>query len=183
MVSLLRDMNGQHPANPVIVLSNVPNAGGIDLARELGVHTAIVDHRKYGNDRTEFEADIMRELKAVNVDLVCLAGFMRILTSNFVQAWQKRMLNIHPSLLPKYPALHTHDRALEAGDQRAGCTVHLVTPELDAGPILGQAEVAITEGETPESLAAKVLKQEHKLYPQVLRKYVSGDETPVFLPI
>ena len=114
-------------------------------------------------------------------DIVCLAGFMRVLTADFVQAYEGRMLNIHPSLLPKYKGLHTHARALEAGDAKAGCTVHEVTPLLDDWPILGQARVQIAPGDTPDTLAQRVLTQEHRLYPAVLRRFASGDRTPVIL--
>ena len=115
-------------------------------------------------------------------DLICLAGFMRVLTAGFVTPWQGKMLNIHPSLLPRYRGLHTHARALEAGDAEHGCTVHEVTPELDDGPILGQARVPVEPGDTPESLAARVLVMEHQLYPAVLRRFASGDRRPVWLP-
>jgi len=120
-------------------------------------------------------------LLAAQPDILCLAGFMRILTPDFVRRFQGRMLNIHPSLLPKYPGLHTHRRAIEAGDAEAGATVHLVTPELDAGPILGQARVPILPGDTAETLAARVLVQEHRLYPAVLRRFALGDQRPVTL--
>jgi phosphoribosylglycinamide formyltransferase-1 len=120
-------------------------------------------------------------LDGARPDIVCLAGFMRILTPAFTGRYEGRMLNIHPSLLPKYPGLHTHQRALDAGDAEAGCTVHEVTEVLDHGPILGQARVPILPGDTAETLAARVLEQEHRLYPAVLRRYVVDDRTPVFL--
>ena len=128
-----------------------------------------------------FEAALLEPLLAAEPDILCLAGFMRILTPDFVQRFQGRMLNIHPSLLPKYPGLHTHGRAIEAGDAEAGATVHLVTPELDAGPILGQARVPVLPGDTAETLAARVLVQEHRLYPAVLRRFAQGDRTPITL--
>ena len=128
-----------------------------------------------------FEAALLAPLLAARPDILCLAGFMRILTPGFVERFQDRMLNIHPSLLPKYPGLHTHQRALDAGDSVAGATVHLVTPELDAGPILGQARVPVLPGDTAESLAARVLAQEHRLYPAVLRRFAAGDRDPVIL--
>jgi len=124
----------------------------------------------------------MAALAPYQIDIICLAGFMRVLTEGFVSQWQGRMLNIHPSLLPKYRGLKTHARAIEAGDTEAGCTVHEVTPELDEGPILGQARVAILPTDTPDTLAARVLKQEHVLYPGVLRRFAGGDKRPLLLP-
>ena len=123
----------------------------------------------------------MKPILASGADIVCLAGFMRVLTAGFVSQFEGRMLNIHPSLLPKYKGLHTHARALEAGDARHGCTVHEVTPLLDDGPVLGQAEVPVLPGDTPDVLAARVLEQEHRLYPAVLQRYAAGDRTPVLL--
>ena len=122
-------------------------------------------------------------LERAEIDLVCLAGFMRILTPAFVSLWTGRMLNIHPSLLPKYRGLNTHARAIEAGDREAGCTVHVVTGDLDDGPIVGQARVPVLAGDTPDMLAARVLEQEHILYPLVLRRFASGDTSPVILPV
>ena len=182
MVALLRSMTGDHPARPVLVLSNDPAAGGLAKARDLGVATAAVDHRPFGRDRAAFEAALQDALAPHEPDLLCLAGFMRILTPGFVGAWAGRMLNIHPSLLPLYPGLHTHARALANGDREHGCTVHEVTEELDHGPILGQARVPVLAGDTPETLAARVLEQEHRLYPTVLRRYAGGDRTPIMLP-
>jgi len=129
-----------------------------------------------------FEADLTATLEAADPDIICLAGFMRILTADFVSRWQGQMLNIHPSLLPKYRGLNTHARAIEAGDTEAGCTVHLVTPELDDGPILGQARVPVLPQDTPEDLAARVLVQEHRLYPLVLRRFAGGEHGKVVLP-
>ncbi len=147
----------------------------------MGVPTAAIDHRPYGKDRAAFEAELLKPILAAQPDILCLAGFMRVLTPDFVGRFAGRMLNIHPSLLPKYPGLHTHARALEARDAEAGCTVHEVTPVLDDGPILGQARVAIASGDTPETLAARVLVQEHRLYPAVLRRFAQGDRTPLIL--
>ena len=175
MVTLVQSMTGDHPARPCLVLANDPAAGGLDKAAALGVPTAVIDHRPFGRDRAGFEGELSRVLAAHAPDIICLAGFMRVLTPDFVTRWQGRMLNIHPSLLPKYPGLHTHARALEAGDAEAGCSVHEVTAELDGGPILGQARVPVLAGETPESLAARVLVQEHRLYPMVLRRFADGD--------
>lgn len=181
MVALVRSMTGDHPARAVLVASNDPEAAGLARAAEMGVPTAAVDHRPFGRDRAAFEAELLKPILAAEPDILCLAGFMRVLTPAFVSRFEGRMLNIHPSLLPKYPGLHTHARALEAGDTQAGCTVHEVTAELDAGPILGQARVPVEPGDTPETLAARVLVQEHILYPAVLRRYASGDRTPVLL--
>jgi phosphoribosylglycinamide formyltransferase-1 len=141
----------------------------------MGIPTAAVDHRAYKGDRPAFEAALQAEIDKAAPDILCLAGFMRVLTASFVQPWEGRMLNIHPSLLPKYQGLHTHARALEAGDTEAGCTVHLVTPALDDGPILGQARVPVLPDDTEASLAARVLEQEHRLYPAVLERFARGD--------
>ncbi|WP_405406138.1 phosphoribosylglycinamide formyltransferase [Paracoccus sp. Ld10] len=181
MVRLLQDMTGDHPARPVLVASNDPQAGGLARAAEMGVPTAAVDHRAFPRDRAGFEQALLEPLLAAEPDIICLAGFMRILTPDFVQRFQGRMLNIHPSLLPKYPGLDTHARAIAAGDAEAGCTVHLVTPELDAGPALGQARVPVLTGDDAATLAARVLVQEHRLYPAVLRRFASGDRTPLIL--
>lgn len=182
MVKLVEDMaSDDHPATPVLVLSNSAAAGGLARAAALGVATAVVDHRPFGQDRAGFEAALQAALAPYAPDILCLAGFMRVLTAGFVTPWQGRMLNIHPSLLPKYRGLHTHARALAAGDTEAGCTVHEVTPELDDGPILGQARVPILPGDTPDTLAARVLAQEHRLYPAVLRRFAAGDRTPLYL--
>ena len=175
MVALARSMEGDHPAKPVLVLSNVPGAGGLEKAEAMGIPTAVVDHKPHGKDRTAFEAELQAALVAANPDLICLAGFMRVLTPEFVANWEGRMLNIHPSLLPKYKGLHTHARALEAGDTEHGCTVHEVTANLDDGPILGQARLAVEPGDTPETLAARLLPLEHQLYPAVLRRFVEGE--------
>ncbi len=181
MLALVHDMTGDHPARPVLVLSNLPDAAGLAKAAALGVATACVDHRPFGRDRAAFEAQLLRHLLAVAPDILCLAGFMRILTAGFIARFEGRMLNIHPSLLPKYPGLHTHDRTIANGDTEAGCTVHQVTAALDAGPILGQARLAIQPGDTPDSLAARVLTLEHRLYPAVLRRFAAGDHSPVTL--
>lgn len=181
MVALAESMTGDHPARPVLVLSNDPLAGGLAKAAAMGIPTAAVDHRPYGKDRAAFESALQAELEGADPDILCLAGFMRVLTEGFVSAWAGRMLNIHPSLLPKYRGLDTHARAIAAGDAEAGCTVHEVTAELDGGPILGQARVPILPGDTPETLAARVLKQEHRLYPAVLRRFAAGDRTPLTL--
>ena len=176
MLTLCSSMVGDHPARPVLVLSNDPSAKGLRYAAARGLSVAAVDHRKFGKDRAAFEAELITHLDAVGPDIICLAGFMRVLTAGFVERYAGRMLNIHPSLLPKYKGLNTHARALEAGDAEAGCSVHVVTPELDDGPILGQARVTVAPDETAQSLAAKVLVQEHRLYPAVLRRFADGKQ-------
>jgi phosphoribosylglycinamide formyltransferase 1 len=181
MLRLVEDMKDDHPARPVLVASNDPQAPGLARAAALGVPVAAVDHRAFAGDRAAFESALLRPLLAAEPDIICLAGFMRILTPEFVQQFEGRMLNIHPSLLPKYPGLNTHARAIAAGDAEAGCTVHQVTPALDSGPVLGQARVLVLPGDTPQGLAARVLQQEHRLYPAVLRRFASGDRTPVML--
>lgn len=181
MVKLVESMTGEYPARAVIIGSNDPQAGGLAKAAAMGMPTFAVDHRAYKGDRPAFEAALLEPLLAAEPDILCLAGFMRILTPDFVEQFTGRMLNIHPSLLPKYPGLHTHQRALDAGDAEAGASVHLVTPELDAGPILGQARVPVLPGDSAETLAARVLVQEHRLYPQVLRRFAQGDLTPITL--
>lgn len=182
MLALLRDMaSGPHPCTPVLVASNDPAAGGLAKAAAQGIPTAAVDHRAFGRDREAFEAALLQPILAAKPDILCLAGFMRILTPAFIRQFEGRMLNIHPSLLPKYPGLHTHQRALDAGDTEAGCTVHEVTAELDAGPILGQARVSVLPGDDADSLAARVLVQEHRLYPAVLRRFAIGETVPLML--
>ena len=182
MVALAESMTGDHPARPVLVFCNNPEAGGLAKAQAMGIPTAITDHRPFCPDRAGFEAELQRQLDTAAANIICHAGFMRILTPGFVARWQGRMLNIHPSLLPKYPGLHTHAAALAPGDTDHGCTVHEVTPVLDGGPVLGQARLTIQPGDTPEILAARLLPLEHQLYPMVLRRFASGDRTPVFLP-
>ncbi|WP_432450251.1 phosphoribosylglycinamide formyltransferase [Aliiroseovarius marinus] len=182
MVTLAKSMTGDHPARPCLVLSNRPDAGGLDKAKALGIPTAVVDHQDFKGDREAFENALNTALDEARPDILCLAGFMRILTPVFTGHWAGRCLNIHPSLLPKYKGLHTHQRALDAGDAEAGCSVHEVTAELDGGPILGQARVPIQPGDTADTLAARVLVQEHLLYPAVLRRFTAGDRTPVTLP-
>lgn len=180
MLELVRSMTGDHPARPVLVASNDPAAGGLAKAAALGLPTVAVDHRAFA-DRESFEAELARHIDAAAPDILCLAGFMRILTPGFIRRYKGRMLNIHPSLLPKYPGLHTHARALEAGDTEAGCTVHEVTADLDAGPILGQARVPVLHGDDPARLANRVLAAEHRLYPAVLRRFAAGDRTLLLL--
>lgn len=178
MVRLCESMTGDHPARASLVLSNIATAGGLEKAGAMGIKTAVVDHKPFGADRPAFEAALIKPLLEADIDIVCLAGFMRVLTESFVQHWEGRMLNVHPSLLPKYRGLKTHARAIEAGEVEHGCTVHLVTPELDEGPILGQAVVPVLPGDTPDDLSARVLVQEHRLYPAALRRFASGNLAP-----
>jgi phosphoribosylglycinamide formyltransferase-1 len=181
MLALLDSMTGDHPARPCLVMSNDPDAPGLARAAERGVPVAAVDHRPFKGDRPAFEAALMEPLVAARPDILCLAGFMRVLTEGFVSHWQGRMLNIHPSLLPKFKGLNTHARALEAGEAEHGCSVHEVTAALDDGPLLGQARLQVCPGETPEALAGRVLRLEHRLYPMVLRRFAAGERKPVML--
>ncbi len=181
MLALVRSMTGAHPGRPVLVLASDPGAAGLAKAAAAGVPTAAVDATRYRRDRPGFEAAVGGHLDAAAPDLVCLAGFMRILSPGFVRRWQGRILNIHPSLLPLYPGLDTHARALAASDSWGGCTVHHVTEVLDGGPILGQARVGIRPDDTPLSLAARVLEAEHALYPAVVQRVLAGDAPPLRL--
>lgn len=161
----------------VLVVSNVPGAVGLDRARAAGVEALALDHKPYGKNREAFERDLDALLVERNIQLVALAGFMRVLTPFFVRNWKGRLVNIHPSLLPKYPGTNTHARALEAGDREHGCTVHLVVEEVDSGEILGQAKMPILPGDTPETLTHRVLTLEHKLYPRCLAEFARGMQT------
>ena len=162
------------PAEIVAVMSNVPDARGLDLARAAGVEAVAIDHRRFGRDRAAHEAALHAALEARGVRLVCLAGYMRLLTPFLVGAWEGRMLNIHPSLLPAFPGLHTHARALQAGVKIHGCTVHYVTEGMDEGPAIAQAAVPVLPDDTEEILGARVLAQEHVLYPLALRLAAGG---------
>jgi phosphoribosylglycinamide formyltransferase-1 len=162
------------PAEIVVVISNRPDAPGIDVARASGIETEIIDHKEF-DGRASFEEALSAALHAHKVELVCNAGFMRILTDKFVEEWENKQLNIHPSLLPKYKGLHTHERAIENGDTQAGCTVHFVRTEVDGGPVIIQKAVPIKPDDTPDTLAARVLKAEHEIYPLAL-KLVAGGE-------
>lgn len=179
----LRDAarRADYPAEIVLALSNVPDAAGLALAREAGIAALAVDHRRFGRDRAAHEAAMLAALEAAGVEIVCLAGYMRRLTPLLVGRFAGRLLNIHPSLLPAFPGLHTHARALAAGVTLHGCTVHLVTEALDDGPILAQAAVPVLPGDTPDSLAARVLAQEHLIYPMALA-LVAGGGAPVPAP-
>jgi phosphoribosylglycinamide formyltransferase-1 len=163
-----------YPADIVLVVSNRPDAAGLARARTAGVATMVIDHMQFGDDREAFEHALDQELRSNRIDLVCLAGFMRLLTPWFVTRWRGRMLNIHPSLLPQFKGLHTHRRALEAGVPRHGATVHFVVPEMDSGPIVLQDSVAVREDDTEETLAARVLEIEHRIYPRALRAVAEG---------
>jgi phosphoribosylglycinamide formyltransferase 1 len=181
MLALARDMaDPGHPAETCLVLANQPGAAGLERAAEMGIATACVDHRAFA-DRASFETAMMTPLRESGAEILCLAGFMRVLTPAFIEAWAGRLLNIHPSILPLFPGLHTHARCLSAGMAVHGCTVHEVTPDLDAGPILGQAVVPVLAGDTAETLAARVLPMEHRLYPAVLRQFVTGERAPLAL--
>jgi phosphoribosylglycinamide formyltransferase-1/phosphoribosylamine--glycine ligase/phosphoribosylglycinamide formyltransferase/phosphoribosylformylglycinamidine cyclo-ligase len=169
---------GQAPDSPyriVRVISNQPDAGGLAVARAKGIDALAIDHRAFGKDREAHERAIQSALLEAGTQVVALAGYMRVLTPWLVGQWSGRMLNIHPSLLPKYPGLHTHARAIEAGDAEAGCTIHLVTDGVDEGPILAQARVPILPDDTPEALAQRVLVQEHRLYPETLATFCANE--------
>jgi phosphoribosylglycinamide formyltransferase 1 len=171
LVESARDAS--HPAEIVLVLSNRPEAGGLSFAKDMGIATAAVDHKIYAG-REEFERSMQILLELHRIELICLAGFMRMLTPVFVNAWSGRLLNIHPALLPSYRGLHTHQRALEDGVKIHGCTVHFVAPAMDEGPIIAQAAVPVLDDDTPETLAARVLEQEHLIYPRALALIASG---------
>lgn len=185
-----------YPADIALVLSNRPEAGGLELARGAGIAAEAIDHKLYGKDREAFERVLHARLEEHGIELVCLAGFMRILTPWFVERWTGRLVNIHPSLLPSFPGTETHERALEAQVRLHGCTVHFVVPEVDAGPIIAQAAVPVLKGDTPDALAKRVLRQEHLLYPRALglvaggavrlengRIVMDGDSTPETLAL
>lgn len=163
-----------YPAEIALVLSNRPDAAGLATAAAAGVPAAAIDHRPFNRDREAHETAIHAALVAAGVELVCLAGYMRLLTPVLVDAWAGRMVNIHPSLLPSFPGLHTHARALEAGVKLHGCTVHVVTQGMDEGPILAQAAVPVLPDDTEDTLAARVLVQEHRLYPAAVAGFARG---------
>lgn len=165
----------QWPARIAAVISNRPDAGGLEFARAKGIATAVVDHKAFGKGdaaRVAFDAELQRVIDGFDPDLVVLAGFMRILTPGFTGHYAGRMLNVHPSLLPAFPGLHTHQRAIESGCRAAGATVHFVTAELDHGPIVAQAVVPVLDGDDEAALAARVLKLEHRMYPSAVRWFV-----------
>ena len=171
MVQLIKSMDDNHPAFPSIVISNKPNAAGIKKAQDLGIPTQIINENFEKSNGLGFEAELTEILNRHGVKIICLAGFMRILSKDFIDVFKGRILNIHPSLLPKYKGLNTHARAIAAKDKFSGCSVHLVTAELDGGPILAQSKVTIERTDTAETLSSKVLKEEHLLYPEVLLNF------------
>ena len=161
------------PARVAAVISNSPQAKGLAAAQKRGIETAVVDHRAFP-DRAAFDGALAAEIDRHRPDLVVLAGFMRILTEPFIERYRGRLINIHPSLLPEFPGLDTHRRALAAGAKTHGCTVHFVTPVVDGGPIIAQAAVAVEHDDTEERLAARVLAEEHRVYPRVVREFLEG---------
>jgi phosphoribosylglycinamide formyltransferase 1 len=163
-----------YPAEIALVVSNNPDAPGLARAREAGITTAAIDHRPFAKDRAGFETALQSILDAHAIELVCLAGFMRLLTAEFVAKWQGRMINIHPALLPAFKGLDTHARAIAAGAKTHGATVHFVVPEMDSGPIIAQAAVPVLAGDNAETLAARVLAAEHRLFPLALRLVAEG---------
>ncbi len=175
MVSLAEAAQApDYPAEIALVVSNIPDVAGLERARGFGIATATVDHRPFGKDREAFEQAVDELLRLNRIEIVVLAGFMRILTPWFVRRWEGRMINIHPSLLPLFKGTHTHRQALEAGVAEHGCSVHFVVPELDAGPVILQAKVPVLPGDDEDRLAQRVLVEEHKLYPAALAEVASG---------
>ena len=172
LIEAAKDKN--YPAEIVLVLSNRPDAGGLATASAAGIATEVVDHTQYGKDRAAFEGALQAALVKHRIDIVCLAGFMRLLTAGFVNQWPERLINIHPALLPAFKGLDTHQRALEAGAKVHGATVHFVVAEMDAGPIIAQGAVAVRPGETEASLGARVLAVEHAIYPLALKLVAEG---------
>lgn len=175
MVALIKAAKSKtYPAQIALVISNEPDAEGLKHARKAGIPTIIVDHRDHGKNREMFERALDAELMRQNIELVCLAGFMRLLTPWFVGRWNGRLLNIHPALLPAFKGLDTHARAIAAGVKIHGATVHFVVPEVDSGPIVAQAALAVAESDTAQTLAARVIKLEHRIYPLALELVASG---------
>jgi phosphoribosylglycinamide formyltransferase-1 len=175
MAALIEAANdANYPAEIVLVVSNRPDAAGLGTAKAAGIATAVVDHAAYGKDRTGFERTLQAVLEKHRVEIVCLAGFMRLLTAEFVGRWKGRLLNIHPALLPAFKGLDTHNRALQAGVKVHGATVHFVAPEMDSGPVIAQGAVAVLDDDTEETLAARVLAVEHRIYPQALALVAQG---------
>ena len=172
LIEAAKDRN--YPAEIVLVVSNRPDAGGLLIAHSAGIATEIVDHTTFGKDRAAFERALQSTLERQHIDLVCLAGFMRLLTAAFIKNWQWRIINIHPALLPAFKGLDTHKRALESGVEHHGATVHFVVPEMDSGPIILQGVVSVHPGDSEEALAARVLKTEHRIYPLSLKLVAEG---------
>ena len=163
-----------YPAEIALVLSNRPDAGGLATARDQKIATEVIDHTQFGKDRAAFERAMQGVLERHRIEIVCLAGFMRLLTPWFIERWQNRMLNIHPALLPSFKGLDTHARALAAGVKLHGATVHFVVPDMDSGPIVAQGALAVRDDDTEETLGARVIKLEHRLYPLALRLLAEG---------
>lgn len=175
MLSLIRAAEApDYPAEIALVLSNRPDAGGLERAASFGIATVVVDHKPFGRDREAFEKAVDAELQAAGIELVALAGFMRLLSPWLVERWAGHMLNIHPALLPSFKGLDTHERALETGVKLHGATVHFVSSEMDAGPIIMQGAVPVLDGDTPDTLGARVLEVEHRIYPDALALIASG---------
>jgi len=175
MAALIRAaMAEDFPAEIAVVISNRADAGGLEKASASGIPTVTIESKPFGKDRATFEAVLQSALEQHRIDLICLGGFMRLFTGEFVQRWYGRMLNIHPSLLPAFPGLDPHGQALAAGVKISGATVHFVIPQTDAGPILMQGAVAVRDDDTPDTLAARILKIEHRIYPHALRLVASG---------
>jgi phosphoribosylglycinamide formyltransferase-1 len=166
--------NPEYPGDIALVISNRPKAAGLEHAGKAGIHREIINNKDF-ESREEFEAAINDALKTAKVDFVCLAGFMRVLTPTFASDWRGRLINIHPSLLPSFDGLHVHERMIDAGVKIAGCTVHFVSAEVDSGPIVGQAAVPVLPGDDADTLAARILVEEHRLYPACLRLLIEGD--------
>ncbi len=174
MMSILEaTKNHDFPARISVVLSNRPDAKGLIAAEKAGIKTEIVDHTAFGS-REDFEDEIQERLKKHTVDMIVLAGFMRVLTASFVEQWTDRIINIHPSLLPEYKGLNTHARAIADGKKKSGCSVHFVNAELDSGPVILQKEVPILEDDTPDTLAERILEQEHEAYPEAIKIIASS---------
>ncbi len=163
-----------YPAEIVLVLSNRPDATGLDIARASGIATAVIDHKAYGKDRANFDIAMQAVLEQHHIELICLAGFMRLLTPPFVKQWEGRVINIHPALLPAFKGLDTHKRAIKAGAKVHGATVHFVVPEMDAGPVIAQGAVTVRADDTEQTLAARVLAVEHSIYPLALKLIAQG---------
>jgi phosphoribosylglycinamide formyltransferase-1 len=175
MIALIEAAQAKdYPAEIVLVVSNRADAAGLARAREAAIATAVIDHRPFGGDREAFERALDDELRKYRIEIVCLAGFMRLLSAWFIGRWSGRILNIHPALLPDFKGLHTHRRALEAGVKQHGATVHFVVKETDAGPVIRQQSVPVLQGDTEEMLAARVLEIEHHIYPEALRLVAEG---------
>ena len=163
-----------YPAEIALVMSNRPEAGGLLVARAAGIATETVDHTKFSGDRNRFEHEIQSLLEKYRIEIICLAGFMRLLTANFLERWQWRILNIHPALLPDFKGLDTHKRVIDAGVKIHGATVHFVVPELDSGPVIAQGAIDVRPGDSEEALAVRVLKVEHRIYPLALKLVAEG---------